>query len=59
MHPKAVIPATVVPFPGQWDGVPLGSEGGARRALATRVSGVDVEVRSLKVYEAVAAVAEG
>ena len=59
VHPKAVIPGSVVPLPGQWDGVPLGSEGGARQALATRVSSVDMEVRSLKVYEAVAEVAEG
>ncbi len=40
-------------------GVPLGSDEGAKRALATRVSSVGVKVRSLKAYEAIAEVAEG
>lgn len=56
VHPKAVIAGTVVPLSGQWDGVPLGAGQRPKQALATRVTSPDVEVRTLRVYEALAEV---
>jgi transposase/DNA replication protein DnaC len=56
IHPKAVLPGTVVPLNGQWDGVPLGDPSRPKSPLAVRVTSPEVEVRSLKVYENLAEV---
>jgi hypothetical protein len=56
VHPKALIPGTVVPLAGQWDGVPLGAGQKPKQALATRVLSPEVEVRALRTYEALAEV---
>src|SRR5690606_34209993 len=51
-HPRALLPGITVPLPGQYAGVPLGGTGRPRPAVALQVAGPDVEVRSLRVYEA-------
>jgi hypothetical protein len=56
VHPKALIPGTVVPMAGQWDGVPLGADRKARQVWATRVESPEVEVRPLRTYELLAEV---
>ena len=56
VHPKALIPGTVVPMAGQWDGVPLGADRKPRQVWATRVESPEVEVRPLRTYEVLAEV---
>ncbi|HHW17410.1 MAG TPA: hypothetical protein GXX30_00695 [Firmicutes bacterium] len=51
VHPKAVLPGTVVPLTGQWDGIPVGDSSRPKPVLALRVSSPEVEVRPLKVYD--------
>ena len=54
-HPRALLPGLTVPLPGQYAGVPLGGTSRPRPAVALQVAGPDVEVRSLRVYEALLA----
>ena len=54
-HPRALLPGLTVPLPGQDAGVPLGGTSRPRPAVALQVAGPDVEVRSLRVYEALLA----
>jgi len=56
VHPKALLPGTVVPMVGQWNGLPLGGDARPKDAVAIRVSSPEVEARSLRVYEALAEV---
>lgn len=56
VHPKALVPGTVVPLAGQWDGVPLGTDRKPRQVLATRVESPEVEVRPLRTYKVLAEV---
>ena len=54
-HARALLPGMIVRLPGQYDGAPLGGTSRPRRPLALQVAGPDVEVRSLRVYEALLA----
>lgn len=51
-HPRALLAGTTVPLPGQYAGAPLGGTGRRQPPMALQVTGPDVEVRSLRVYEA-------
>ena len=52
--PKALVPGTIVPFPGQWDGAPMGVPKPPRLAAVLRLPEPDVETRPLAVYERLA-----
>lgn len=52
VHPKAVLSGTRVTLPGQYSGIPLGTGGRGREALAIQVVAPEVEVRPLSDYEA-------
>lgn len=47
-----------LPLPGQYQGAPLGGASRPCPPLAVQIAGPDVEVRSLRVYEALLAGAE-
>jgi len=54
-HPRALLPGLTLSLPGQYQGIPLRGSGRPQPALATQLAGPEVEVRSLRVYEAVLA----
>jgi len=54
-HPRALLRGMTLSLPGQYQGVPLNGSGRPQPALAMQVAGPEVEVRSLRVYEAVLA----
>jgi hypothetical protein len=54
-HPRALLPGLTLSLPGQYQGIPLSGSGRPQPALATQLAGPEVEVRSLRVYEAVLA----
>lgn len=57
-HPRALLPGMTLPLPGQYQGAPLGGASRPCPPLAVQIAGPDVEVRSLRVYEALLAGAE-
>ncbi len=54
-HPRALLPGLTLSVPGQYQGVPLKGPGRPQAPLAVQVAGPEVEVRSLRVYEALLA----
>lgn len=54
-HPRALLPGMTLPLPGQYQGAPLGGSSRPQPALAMQVAGPEVEVRSLRVYQALLA----
>jgi len=52
VHPRATRPHQRFVLPGQWDGLPLGDARPPREPLAVQLSTVEVEARSLGVYDA-------
>ncbi|MDP6494829.1 MAG: IS21 family transposase, partial [Dehalococcoidia bacterium] len=55
VHPRAQRPGQRFTLPGQWKGLPNGDGGPRKEPLAVQVSTVEVERRSLDVYELLAA----
>ena len=55
VHPRAQRPGQRFTLPGQWNGLRNGDSGPRKEALAVQVSTVEVERRSLEVYELLAA----
>lgn len=54
VHPKSIKPGQRLTLPGQWDGLPQGDQRRKKKAQAVKVTTVEVEQRSLAVYESVA-----
>ena len=52
VHPRATRPHQRFVLPGQWDGLPLGDARPPRDPLAIQLPTVEVEARSLGVYDA-------
>jgi hypothetical protein len=52
VHPRATRPHQRFVLPGQWDGLPLGDARPPREPLAVQLPTVEVEARSLGVYDA-------
>jgi len=55
VHPRAQKPGQRFTLPGQWNGLRNGDSGPRKEALALQVSTVEVERRSLSVYDLLAA----
>ena len=51
VHPRAQQPGQRFTVPGQWEGLPMGSERPRKHALAVHVPVGQVELRPLEVYE--------
>jgi transposase len=56
LHPKALLPASVFVYPGQWRDLPMEPNRPTEKAMALQVGDPAVEVRSLSVYDALAEV---
>lgn len=54
VHPRATQPHQRFVLPGQWDGLPLGDARPPREPLAVQLPTVEVAIRSLGIYAAVA-----
>jgi hypothetical protein len=52
VHPRATRPHQRFVLPGQWDGLPMGDARPPREPLAVQLPTVEVEARSLGVYDA-------
>jgi transposase len=52
VHPRATQPHQRFVLPGQWDGLPMGDARPPREPLATQLPTIEVEARSLGVYDA-------
>jgi hypothetical protein len=52
IHPKATHPGQRFTTPGQWKGLESGQERPRREALAVQVPTLEVEQRSLQIYDA-------
>ena len=52
VHPRATRPGQRLTAPGQWDGLPTADGRPRREALAAQVPTVEVQHRSLAIYEA-------
>lgn len=59
VHPRAHAPGQRFVWPGQWDGLPSQTPPRRRAPVIFQVPDVGVEVRPLKVYEALAGVVNG
>ena len=51
VHPRATRPGQRLTAPGQWDGLPTADGRPRREALAAQVPTVEVQQRSLAIYE--------
>ena len=54
VHPRAQQPKERFILPGQWSGLPRGTTGLGKEAVAVQIPAGEVERRSLEVYELVA-----
>jgi transposase len=52
VHPRATRPHQRFVLPGQWDGLPMGDARPPREPLAVQLPTVEVEARSLGIYDA-------
>lgn len=59
LHPKALLPRTRVPFIGQYEGIPLTAIPRHQTPVAIQIATPEVEIRSLRVYDALAAAGGG
>lgn len=53
-HPKSLVKGAIVLLPGQYDGIPLGSDKQEWEPVAQRIAAPEVQVRPLSAYEALA-----
>ena len=55
VHPRAGRPGQRFTLPGQWSGLGLGDSRPKKEPLATQVEEIEVEQRSLELYQALVA----